>query len=1172
MRTAVCLTFLLSACSVCRGDETLPPRGFTREVATMFTDYCRACHTRKTSQGGLNLDSFESLLKGGKTGPGIVPGRPEESLALQMMEKRTKPHMPPMRSLQPEPEEIRKVREWIAAGARKDHQSSLGLVDWRWATVGLVATETLSRIAPVATLAFSPDGNLIALGGRQEVLVLRVEDGELLASLSQTHPKVTAVAFSADGQSLAAASGLPGKQGELRVYTVSRSQPTAFTPRFTIAAHKDLVHELSFSADGKLLATCSYDHLVKLWDAYSGKELKTLADHSDAVYSVAFSPSGNLLASAGADRAVKIWDPTSGQRLYTLAEASDWVYAVAWSPDSKHVAAAGVDRSIRIWEVTRTGGKLLHSAFAHEAPVLRLTYSRDGKTLYSVGEDGQIKAWDVGRLVERRVHPKQPEIVLALALRPDQRQLALGRYDGVALLVDAETGQPRSQLLPVEQKPMSLKKVSPDFGQRGAKVPLRFEGKGINSASEVVLRGQGRELKQKIQIQSQGFQLDLPENLSVGQYQLLLRNAVGDSNPVQFQVDLGPLAQEAGYGDSPLTAQTVKPPVTIAGVLERAGDVDFFRLELAEGQELGIQVESQPGAKFDPVLRVSDESGKVIEESSNALIGLRAPKKGTFIVGIRDREYRGDANHKYRLHLGEIPIVTSVFPLGLQAGTEQILSVQGVFLEGQTRLKVVAGAEHAVGSRIPVSIKTSRGAAHGNREVIVGEFPEVLANPLPNSVQTPAQSCGVVPVPGTANGRLHGPGCVDHWRFAAKRGTPLVIETHARRLGSEVDTVIEILDSAGRSVPRATLRSVARTYVTFRDHDSANPNIRLESWNELAINDHIYVGSELLKLKAMPTHPDADAIFFSSQGQRTGFFGTTPAALPMGAPMYKVEIHPPGSRFPPNGYPVFDLVYRNDDGGPSFNKDSHLLFVPPEDAEYQVKVSDSGLRSRGAYRLTIRPPRPSFKLSFTPSTPSIFKGGGIPVRVSVEREDGFDGAIQVQLENLPPGFSSPSIEIEPGESSTSTTLHAESDAVVSADASAIKLVGKAVVDGKELVHEVVGGRPKLVDSGDITIATDRGEAELPAGGEARIGIRVERMNGFAGRIPIEVLGLPHGVKVKDIGLNGILVTEKEAERTIVLYAEPWVSSREHPIAIVAKREGKNVEHAARPVLLKIIRR
>jgi len=59
------------------------------------------------------------------------------------------------------------------------------------------------------------------------------------------------------------------------------------------------------------------------------------------------------------------------------------------------------------------------------------------------------------------------------------------------------------------------------------------------------------------------------------------------------------------------------------------------------------------------------------------------------------------------------------------------------------------------------------------------------------------------------------------------------------------------------------------------------------------------------------------------------------------------------------------------------------------------------------------------------------------------------------------------------------------------------------------------------------------------------------------------------VRVLDIGLNGILITEKETERVIVIYAEPWVEAMDHPIVVVAKREGKNSEHAAKSVLLRI---
>ena len=70
-------------------------------------------------------------------------------------------------------------------------------------------------------------------------------------------------------------------------------------------------------------------------------------------------------------------------------------------------------------------------------------------------------------------------------------------------------------------------------------------------------------------------------------------------------------------------------------------------------------------------------------------------------------------------------------------------------------------------------------------------------------------------------------------------------------------------------------------------------------------------------------------------------------------------------------------------------------------------------------------------------------------------------------------------------------------------------------------------------------------------------------------MPLEVQGLPHGVRVLDIGLNGILITRAETTRTFVLYAEPWVKPMNHPFVVLAKREGKNTEHAAKSVLLKV---
>ena len=82
-------------------------------------------------------------------------------------------------------------------------------------------------------------------------------------------------------------------------------------------------------------------------------------------------------------------------------------------------------------------------------------------------------------------------------------------------------------------------------------------------------------------------------------------------------------------------------------------------------------------------------------------------------------------------------------------------------------------------------------------------------------------------------------------------------------------------------------------------------------------------------------------------------------------------------------------------------------------------------------------------------------------------------------------------------------------------------------------------------------------------------VKIERRNGFKGRVPLDVKGLPHGVRVLDIGLNGILVNENETMRTVVLYAEPWVPAQDHPFVVLARREGKNTEHAAKAVVLKV---
>lgn len=1022
----------------------------------------------------------------------------------------------------------------------------------------------------VSAVAYHPNNKIVAFGLHGEVRLYDARTGAPVRKFPGQTGRVTALAFSPNGGILAVASGEPGKSGVVRFHLLRENgEPDGDGP--TLTAHTDAIYAIAFSPDGKLFASAGYDRLIHVFDitgARKGMAEKklTLKDHSDTIYGLAFSTDGKLLASGSADRAVKVWDTTTGARLYTLGDPTDWVYAVAWSPDGKHLAAAGVDKSVRVWEANRNGGKLVHAVFAHERPVSRLGYGPGGKALYSAGEDRVIKAWDAAKMVETKVFPPQSDAILAFAVRPDGKQLAVGLFNGSGLLIDPTTGKTTASPLPEKPVPPKPEKLSPGGAGRGTTSKLTVTGKNLDWVKAITASVPGVTAKPTVLLPDKlEIEVAIPADAPIGVVQLTFEGVAGKAGPLPLAIDRYPSVAESGLTESARAAMAVKLPTTVVGAVDRAGDVDYFRFEAKAGQAIGVQVTAaEIGSKLDPVLVLTDASGVVLAEGGTSL-GCVVPRAGTYAVGIRDREFRGGADKTYRLQVGDVPVITGAFPLAVQRGKTASVHVEGVNLGAPTGLtvRVSVPADAAPGSRVPVPLTGLKEKPLGAASVLVGEFPAVVVAPVAGAD---------VHVPGSADGILLKPHDAQIVRFAAKAGERLVVEVNARRAGSPVDPVIEILDSAGKPVPQATLRATAKTFVTFRDHDSASTGIRLDAWNELAIDDYLYVGGELVRILALPKGPDDDAQFYQVAGRRVAFLGTTPSHHAQGTSMYRVEIHPPGRTFPPNGLPVFSLAYRNDDGGPGFGKDSRLFFDVPADGTYQVRITDA--RGEGgpthAYRITIRTPRPDFSVSFNPTAPTVWKGGAVPVSVTATRTDGFDGPIQLSLEGLPPGFSAPATFIEGNHNTTAFALFAPAGAQVPAGTK-LKLVARAKINGKEVVREAMGGTPRTVDPGDIITTTRQDTVVIRPGQEARLVVDVARQGGFKGRIPVEVRGLPHGVRVLNIGLNGILITERDTSREVVIYAEPWVQPMEHPIVVLARSERKGTEHAAKSVLLKVQR-
>jgi WD40 repeat protein len=920
------------------------------------------------------------------------------------------------------------------------------------------------------------------------------------ANAAPPAPPVTALAYRPDGQVLAV-----GLRGELAIVDAAGD----------VAGRSSLpgsVTALAWSKDGTMLVVASGTPAkageISVYRLPLRSPVATIAAHGDLIHALAFSPDGTSLASCSYDRLVKLWDPASGKLQRELKDHSDSVYGVAWKPDGKLLASVAADRTVKIWDPAT--GTRLYSLGDPTDWVYAVAWSPDGKRVAAAGVDKSIRLWDInekeGKLVLSAFAHEKP--VLKLAFTADGATLFSLGEDRVVKAWDAAKS--------------TEKKVYPAQPESVLSFAVRPDGK----------------------------------QFALGRYDgaLLLVDAESGKSTT---VELAATPEPSGT-DSPRTAPELKTESTIAGSLSRAGEVDHYRIALASCQEVGIEVVPANGSKIDPVLALEDSDGNVLIES-NGLLGHTAKRDGTVILTVRDREFRGGREFKYRLRAGAIPIITSYFPLGAQRGRTATVAVRGVFICGDQDVQVKVPADAALGSRIDVPIGSRHGPVRNVPKLVVGEFPE----------SAPGQA---LEVPGSGEGVIAAAGETQSWRFPAKKGQPLVVEVEARRIGSLLDPVIEILDAHDKPVERAVLRSVARTFVTFRDHDSAGAGIRMETWNEFAIDDYVLVGQELMRIKALPKNPDDDCQFYSVGGQRVGYLGTTPSYHALNTPMFRVSIHPPGTTFPPNGMPLITLGYRNDDGGPGYGKDSRLRFDPPADGEYRVRVNDA--RGQGGlnygYRVTVRPPRPDFSVSFNPTAPSVWKGGALPITVTADRRDDFDGPIQVRLENLSPGFSAPPSFIEAGQTSTTFAIFAEPSAAnPDAKHAPLNLVATAMIDGKEVRHEANGALPKAAEPGDIVTTVTQPVVTLKPGQETRMLVKVERRNGFKGRIPLDVLGLPHGVRVLHIGLNGILVTERDTEREVFLYAEPWVKPMEHPFVVLANREGKNTQHAAKSVLLKI---
>jgi WD40 repeat protein len=234
-----------------------------------------------------------------------------------------------------------------------------GIVLWDVETQQQIGEPLLGRVEfPLALEFVPPDGRLIVSGGcstsdeayetcvEGEIRFWDTETRQLAGEpLAEHRGAIRSLAFSPDGSLMA--SG--GDDNEIMLWSVAERQSLT-----TFSGHRLEVYDLEFSPDGALLASASRDSRVILWDVQARKQFGLpLNGHTDTVMRVAFSPDGKQLASASADSTVILWDVQTGRPVMTLESQSDWVSSVDFSPDGATLVAGGDDGSIQVWTVDR---------------------------------------------------------------------------------------------------------------------------------------------------------------------------------------------------------------------------------------------------------------------------------------------------------------------------------------------------------------------------------------------------------------------------------------------------------------------------------------------------------------------------------------------------------------------------------------------------------------------------------------------------------------------------------------------------------------------------------------------------------------------------------------------------------------------------------------------------
>ena len=448
----------------------------------------------------------------------------------------------------------------------------------------------------------------------------------------------------------------------------------------------------------------------------------------------------------------------------------------------------------------------------------------------------------------------------------------------------------------------SLSTVSPQGAQQGQNVEITLKGQNLDTATAVWFSGTGitAEIRQETQQAAVLFNgagvsgrvptdmqlvasLTIDPDAPLGIQQMRIVTPYGVSNAQNFVVGNLIEVKEDEATEETEKSNWLDLPVTVNGEITSIDDQDSFSFNLKKDAKLICEVTAQRiGSPLDSYLILQDANGVEVANSGqgnglDSLLNYTALETGKYTLHIRDIRYKGGKGFRYRLSIGELPYLETIFPLGGQRGTDNTIAVTGANLETVNAIQVAISAETPTGEQT-LRVKTASGLTSNPHPFSIGSSAE-MGETEPNNA---AEKANAVTAPITINGKIDKSGDVDWFAFEIKAPQLLVFQVEALRLSSQLDALLTLY-GAEKQMEAATdmeAKSTEKEQVLMVNDDASGADARIE-WNfteagkySIAIRDLNNQGGDAYsyRLNIRPLEPDftLSAVVLDSQNRPSG--------------------------------------------------------------------------------------------------------------------------------------------------------------------------------------------------------------------------------------------------------------------------------------------------------------